>query len=383
MFSMTRTSAATFVAGLCGLALLVSGVADGQETGNALAHRQATGARDSTAKGGRTATPDPGRSSSNAAAPAGDAGGYVMVPVSALPQLMKATGAADEPEPGFWATICAAILAAVAWPLVVFCLVGRLMKAPQIELLLTRLYERTTKLTIVGLEINLSEGAKATLEDLQTLIAKVPATHQDWVDNSHLEDRFRYVTAGLRTYLCEKNADFPTPLPADEFSRFRFTLHVPDVLLTHSLRQLVNYIGFTRGGAGRLFSSRHGIIGLAWRLEASQFENKVFTPDELVRRWGMTRAEAADTSAKKGLLLAFVLKNDQGLPLGLLYADAETPALLDSGRIHPHSLDKAFGLIERKVKDLSAQHGMTASLQKLEDARVKVKQVDVYQAGVH
>jgi hypothetical protein len=322
------------------------------------------------------ASAHPAAASGTTAAPApanAGSGGYILVPVAAAPIPVDASQKSDP-----WAAI-AAVIAALSWPVVVLILAHWMLRAPQIEVLLTKLYQRTTQITIAGLEIKLSDGAAATLDDLQTLISKVPTTNQDWVSNTHLEDQFRYVIYDLRKYFCEANTEFSTPLSSDQFGELRFTLHVPDVLLAHSLRQLVNYVGASRGGAGRLFSARHGIIGLAWRLEESQHQQRAYSPDELVKIWGMTRAEAADTSSDKGLLLAFILKNAQGLPLAILYVDAESNTFLDPARVEPHTPGRAFELIESKVRHYSHERGLTASLESLEAARKKVKQLDVYQ----
>src|SRR6266446_3241697 len=245
---------------------------------------------------------------------------YALIPVSDLAALTKETrGSGDTGQT--WLESLVALVKYIAWPGAAIFLVLRLLRAPQIELLLTKLSQRTTQISVFGLEIKLSDGAKATLEDIQKLIAQVPDTHQDWVENSHLEARFQHVVSHLRFYLCEANSDFPIPLPLAQFRELRFTLHVPDVLLTHSVRQLVNYVGSDRGRAGRLFSTRRGIVGLAWRLEQSRYETRVYTEDELVEKWGMTRSEAQDTTGQRGLLLVFVLKDARGLPLAALYAD--------------------------------------------------------------
>ena len=54
----------------------------------------------------------------------------------------------------------------------------------------------------------------------------------------------------------------------DPNAGYRATVHIPDVLFSDTLYQLLDYWPKGKGG-GRRFSARFGILGLAWRLEES------------------------------------------------------------------------------------------------------------------
>jgi len=319
------------------------------------------------------------------AAPSGSAaeragGSYVLVPVGDMALVAKAAPKGAKPDLPDWGASIAAVAGAVMWPLVTLFLVRAALRAPQIQVLLNFLNRRTSQIAILGVEIKLNDAAEATIDDLKTLVGKVPQSHQAWVHNTHLLEQFRSVTGQLKAYLEAHHSGYPRALcDADELKKLRFTLHVPDIVFSHSVRQLVDYMGCGRGGAGRLFSARRGIIGLAWRLQASRYQARDFSEDELVELWGMTRLEANDTSSGKTLLLAFVLKDHRDLPLGLFYADGDIPGFFDPARIGTHSADQAFAQIDQQVAHFARTSGLTASLGELEKARVGVTQLDIYE----
>lgn len=186
-------------------------------------------------------------------------GAYVLLPLTDAAQLTVG----DKKETAEVTALVVSFLTSVAWPAVVVLVTWWLLKAPQIQVFLTRVSRGITQLSVAGLEIKLSEGATATLEDLHKLIGQIPETHKEWVSNSHLGPQFQMVVSDIKNYLTTPSCDSGDPLQPADFASFRFTLHVPDVLLTHSFRQLVDYIGRKRGGAGRIFSMRIGIIGKA------------------------------------------------------------------------------------------------------------------------
>lgn len=307
---------------------------------------------------------------------------YALVPVAptpppTVPGAKQATAERDDAP--WWAEL----IKSTAWPaallLFPFLAYVGLFRHESVRLWLSHLWRRTTGINIAGVEIKLNEGAKATIEDIQRLVSLVPAAHQDWVNYSHIEARFQLVVGGLQRYLTSASKEFATPITAADFQGFRLTLHVPDVLLTHSVRQLVDYVGSERGGAGRIFSVRRGIVGQAWRLERSAFETTKFTEDDLVTKWGMTRPEARSTKHEKSVLLAFLIKSEDQLPLGLLYADADQSDLLSQERLGKNLTEqKAFAYLEAHIKSLCDSHGLTKALQELEAARAKIKPVDIY-----
>jgi hypothetical protein len=321
---------------------------------------------------------------------------FLLVPVAAAPpaeKKEKAEGALAQ----FTALVTALVplAAALAWPLASLVLAGWLLQAPQMQFLLSRMSRRITQLNVAGLEIKLSEGAAATLEDVQKLIRQVPETHKDWVSNSHVGPQFQLVVSDLKAYLTGSSPAgrrYGAALSPGDFARFRFTLHVPDVLLAHSFRQLVDYIGVSRGGAGRIFSMRTGIIGKAWRSGHSEcVPNDSFNEQDLIEQWGMTRAEAQDTSRGKKIYLAVLIESDVGLPLAVFYCDADQSALFDAAHVDAvrhhfgqpampelEAQEKIFLALADRVVEFCKARKLLASLEALEEARIKVPQIDLY-----
>jgi hypothetical protein len=308
-------------------------------------------------------------------------GGYVLLPLTDAAQL-TAGGKKEWTEA--LPPLVVSLLTSIAWPVAAVLITWWFLKTPQIQVFLTRASRRVTELSVAGLEIKLSEGATATLEDLQKLMGQIPDTHKDWVSYSRLGPKFQMVVSDIKNYLTTAACDSGKPLQTSDFALFRFTLHVPDVLLTHSFRQLVDYVGSQRGGAGRIFSMRIGIIGRAWRMERSEYvPSDIYTEDELIEKWGMTRAEAHDTTGGKKIHLAILIKSAQKLPLAVLYADATESKLFDSSRASVSgnnlSNDEIFKRLEKIVTDSSDSNGLTKSLGDLEDARAKVQQINLYE----
>jgi hypothetical protein len=106
---------------------------------------------------------------------------------------------------------------------------------------------------------------------------------------------------------------------------FRATIHIPDPLYANQLYQLLNYHP-KGGGAGRAFSTRSGIIGMAWRNRTPDRWYQGRTDErELRRKWGMTPEEAAErvSADSEKLFLAFPLFDERGaVPIGVFYFDA-------------------------------------------------------------
>ncbi|TPV93182.1 MAG: hypothetical protein B7733_21695 [Myxococcales bacterium FL481] len=125
---------------------------------------------------------------------------------------------------------------------------------------------------------------------------------------------------------------------------FRLTLHVPFFVSGNQLVQVTDYFGpdgkeLRLPGVYRLFSTRFGIIGRAWRSRKSEYDPAVPTlEEELVRSWGMTADEAADArSQARKTFLAVVLKEpdpqpERARPLAVIYADAAGLAAFDAER---------------------------------------------------
>jgi hypothetical protein len=310
--------------------------------------------------------------------------GYLLLRLSdAGAVLQQASPPKSAAEPDGLATL-ATVLAAWAWPAAALIGLLMLLRAPQVQLLLDRLPRHLTQINVAGLEFKLSAGAQAALSDLEKLIGQVPETYRDWIGSSNVDGQFQLVVADIKTYMSTDSLEFGTKLDRDDFNQFRFTLHVPDVILEHSLRQLVDYAGCDRGKAGRVFSMRTGIIGKAWRMEQSQFvADNTYDEDDLVEIWGMTRPEARDTSSRRKEHLAVLIRSPQGLPLALLYGDARAPGteLFDHTRLNGRSPAQAFSNFERAVTKACQDRGLVQSLQELDLQRRRIRQLDPYRAS--
>ena len=124
---------------------------------------------------------------------------------------------------------------------------------------------------------------------------------------------------------------------------YRATLYVPG-FVGQELIQATRYAGnwLAKLGdervVGRRFSVRYGIIGKAWRLQASQYFPSVDNNEKsLLREWGFTQDEITPNVAganPKGSLIAFSI-NDVGNapPLGIIYLEASGP-----DKFHPANL---------------------------------------------
>lgn len=106
----------------------------------------------------------------------------------------------------------------------------------------------------------------------------------------------------------------------------RITIHMDDPLYKNSVYQLVDYIpkeDFPERKRGRRFSTRHGIVGLAWRTQKPEYDPEVDEdPDKLVRKWGMTEIEAKKAGRGRKSHMALPLPRD-GKPKFILFFDAQ------------------------------------------------------------
>jgi hypothetical protein len=165
-----------------------------------------------------------------------------------------------------------------------------------------------------GFGLSLSpETASATKSDVESGLSTYASALKRELDrlvgvedvNAIMRQCARFATTGL-----------------DANTGYRATVHIPDVLYSDTLYQLLDYWPKGNGTSGRRFSERFGILGLAWRLEESQYADRV-DPNQtsLVRDWGMTRDQASQAGAGRQSFVCIVVRN-KGLPVGVLYFDA-------------------------------------------------------------
>jgi len=155
---------------------------------------------------------------------------------------------------------------------------------------------------------------------------------------------------------------------------FRSTLHVPDMLLADTFYQLLDYYPKPggRGGRGRTWSTRFGLIGKAWRLEQSQYEPSVpGTPTILVTEWGMTLEEAQRAGQQRHSFAGIVIKNSGGRILAVFYMDAS-----DGDAFGPRD---RLATIESTICTASQSSGLTEALQLLHrESIASSPQVQIY-----
>ena len=154
-------------------------------------------------------------------------------------------------------------------------------------------------------------------------------------------------------------------LPTEGREDLRCTVYVPDALFKGTLCQLIDYIDSTGqqagGGHGRVFTTRFGMIGIAWRLGTQDVAGTVpTTPEELIRHWGMTRAQAKAAGRGRKSFVAVVLTDDTDVPVGLVYADAFEENLFGD--------DATVGLLAAQVRQGARDTGLTERLSLLQVA---------------
>ncbi|GGD00687.1 hypothetical protein [Aquisalinus flavus] len=106
----------------------------------------------------------------------------------------------------------------------------------------------------------------------------------------------------------------------------RITFHMRDPLYKNSVYQLLDYAPksfYTESKVGRRFSTRHGIVGLAWRMKKASYDPEVSAaPKKLVEKWGMTEGEAAKAGKGRKSHLALPLPQGDKPPNFMLFLDA-------------------------------------------------------------
>ncbi|MAK99367.1 MAG: hypothetical protein CL803_03495 [Citromicrobium sp.] len=197
------------------------------------------------------------------------------------------------------------------------------------------------KLTIYGVEFHLDEGEtrqlkKVTDETFKRLISDADTELRKFARISGLDGAIEAAAQNVLTNRPSSSKQFGENNKKPDF---RATLHIPDPVFVDQLYQVSEYcrrsrqarFWFSQGSAGRRFSIRYGIIGLAWRSRASQAVDKAFqgedeeAKEDLIRQWSML-PEQAESAAQKPSCLAVALKEpDTNEMLGIFYADAEIP----------------------------------------------------------
>lgn len=227
---------------------------------------------------------------------------------------------------------------------------------------LNRLFERLTKFGGFGLSFEFTEkSARETRESVEQSLGTIRSAIQ------------RKLTADVRAAgLQEAFGNVVQSSDLKDKKGYRCTIHIPDPLYLNQLYQLLDYYP-KGGGSGRTFSSRAGIIGMAWRnLESDKWhQHTQITERDLIRQWGMTVGEAENresTDRKKLFLAVPLLDVSDAVPIGVFYFDAENRQ--DLGLSDPLAPDESTATQPRPQQTQQAARDADEFLNRIE-AQIK------------
>lgn len=203
------------------------------------------------------------------------------------------------------------------WPVVAVVLL-LILTTQRGRLLLRPLLRRLRKLNLPGgWALELSEDAAAeTYADVHSAISSyAPVLDAELTRLAHAEGVSKHLGSVVERALEASER---------EASGFRATVHIEDALVKAALYQLVDYYPRPEKAAGRRFSMRFGMLGRTWRLGRSEVVQEVpVDPEDLIKEWGMTLAQARTAAQGKQSFLCILLWFENQ-PVGLLYMDAST-----------------------------------------------------------
>ncbi|MBZ9975584.1 hypothetical protein [Mesorhizobium sp. BR-1-1-10] len=229
----------------------------------------------------------------------------------------------------------------ITWPIVTLISVVALL-SERGRAFISQFANRAKRIKLSQLEIELSEEGARKLSTSAKMAFLEFRSQADAEFGRQV--RIKRIRHALESTLAETT--IPTsdgPKPVLEATNARCTIHVPDILFSDNLLQLIDYYP-DGGGAMRRFSIRYGALGRAWRLE-EDFEKGLATEIsqyELIEVWGMTKEESQKISRHRPSYVCVVMRGESRQPIGILYldsrdkqafgSDAEARALC--GRLH-------------------------------------------------
>jgi hypothetical protein len=250
---------------------------------------------------------------------------------------------------------------ALLWPLVAAALIFYILHSQSSLSFFKQLAAVISNVKIPGgLEIQFAGSAvKSTQEEVLRGYREQVIVSYDAVSMQHkISETVNRIVEDLEANF------FQGKLP----EKFRCTVHVQDMLFQHSLYQLIDYLprrlwGSKTATRGRAWSVRRGLVGQSWRLEENKASGSVPKDvNELIRDWGMTKAEA-ELAAGRQTLLCFLVKAKNQSPVAALYVDAEPEnafgdkagmaglmTAMDAA-VKKYGLDQALEAIWQKVQD--------------------------------
>ena len=152
---------------------------------------------------------------------------------------------------------------------------------------------------------------------------------------------------------------------------FRCTVHVRDILFDNSIYQLTDYVGRDKGGRGRAWSVRRGMIGRTWRLEESYAKGTVpIKSRELIETWGLSQNETEGATAIQ-TMLCYLVKGKNDIPLAMIYLDAKEADAFGT----QDQMDELLAVIEKE----SQQRGLTENFGKIwEQIQASAPLIEIY-----
>ena len=212
----------------------------------------------------------------------------------------------------------------VPWPVIVFLLLVYLAWVKSAPRRLAEIFKPFRSVKLFGAEFVLSEEearevAKDADEAFEGYRKQAQRDYDRLIEVYGLKQKLEAVVQSHVRPILGRIHGNKRPIPD-----FRCTAHVPYILFTDTLYQLLDY--YPRGGSrGRIRSARFGIIGRTWRLGESQTQGRVpVDPRELIRGWGMTREEADAAGLGRKSFSCVVLQDEEGTPAGVFYMDSKS-----------------------------------------------------------
>ena len=222
-------------------------------------------------------------------------------------------------------------VSSILWPLLgllIVMLVGFNSRVGRLFGLLPKFVHKIKGPAGIEIEIN-AEAAKEVRANFRAsykeFVALAKDEYERMADARSVRELLRNVVqTALPEVLREKGIEYKQ-------ESVRATIHVDDIVFRSYFCQLIDYFpGQSRGGAGRRFSHRYGIIGQSWRLEellgrgeaVAAHADKETAIRDLVRSWGMTEEEAAHAAYERPATLSVLLRHD-GQMHGVLYIDSK------------------------------------------------------------
>lgn len=258
------------------------------------------------------------------------------------------------------------LISNIAWPIVVLLILSALVVSTRAQRALSTLTGRLRRVSAFSIELELTEEVATEVKEVteasfREFRRKVTAEYDRQVAVFSLVERFQRL---VREHIA------PMISRGDRRLSYRATIHVPDVLFTQTLYQLLDY--YPRGGGrGRTFPIRFGIVGRAWRLSTPHIDSSVSTePADLVREWGMTFQEATGAGEGRRSFAAIPVLSQDGVRVGVVYLDSREEGLFGHANGDGDDDEPAGRLIDemnRGVRDTgldTALDRMTTELRK-------------------